>query len=277
MLLRFISFSLLLFGYCTSVFAGAGARVVVADGSLTEIVYALGAEQDLVAVDSTSVYPSEATKLPNVGYLRALSSEGILSVQPDIFLTTQSAGPKKTLDDIQAAGVKLKQINSAYSLAGVLDKIDQVALTFNKTSAAAPIKKRFEKQMNEQVQALKAAFTQSPRVLMFLNMQGNQLMAAGQDTQAQALLDMLGWSNAAEGFRSYKPMSSEAMLAADADLIVVLQHGPTSAELNKMLLMSRAAEQGRLLAIDSSALLGFGIRLPSALAEIRQKLSAAQP
>src|SRR5690554_7864765 len=62
------------------------SRLVTVGGSLTEIVYALGEQKLLIARDSTSTYPEEANALPDVGYMRALSPEGLISVDPSAIL-----------------------------------------------------------------------------------------------------------------------------------------------------------------------------------------------
>ena len=67
-------------------------KVVSTSGALTEILYGLGAEQYLVGVDTTSQWPIEAKKLPQVGYQRALSSEGVLSLMPTHVFVTEDAG-----------------------------------------------------------------------------------------------------------------------------------------------------------------------------------------
>ncbi|MEM8540158.1 MAG: ABC transporter substrate-binding protein, partial [Pseudomonadota bacterium] len=69
-------------------------RVLAIGGAVTEIIYALGEEDRLVGRDSTSVFPPEAQKLPDVGYIRALSPEGVLSVKPDLVLARENNGPK---------------------------------------------------------------------------------------------------------------------------------------------------------------------------------------
>jgi iron complex transport system substrate-binding protein len=72
-------------------------RLVSVNGSVTEVVYALGAQGQLVGVDTTSKYPPETQKLPNVGYQRQLSAEGVLSLQPSLVLVTEDAGPPTAL------------------------------------------------------------------------------------------------------------------------------------------------------------------------------------
>lgn len=65
----------------------AAERIVVAGGSLTELIYAMGAGKRVVGVDETTSYPPETAKLPHIGYWKQLSSEGILSLRPDSVIT----------------------------------------------------------------------------------------------------------------------------------------------------------------------------------------------
>ncbi len=74
------------------------SRLVSIGGSVTEIVYALGAGDKLVARDQTSSYPEEARKLVDVGYMRRLSPEGVLSVNPTGILMLEGSGPPEALE-----------------------------------------------------------------------------------------------------------------------------------------------------------------------------------
>jgi iron complex transport system substrate-binding protein len=75
--------------------------------ALTEIVLCLGAERLLVGVDTTSLYLTAARALPQVGYMRALSAEGVLSLKPTLVIATTAAGPATTLDQLRATGVEV--------------------------------------------------------------------------------------------------------------------------------------------------------------------------
>ena len=87
--------------------ATAAERIVVAGGSLTELIYAMGAGERVVGVDETTSYPPETTKLPHIGYWKQLSSEGILSLRPDSVITWQDAGPQIVLDQLRAQKVNV--------------------------------------------------------------------------------------------------------------------------------------------------------------------------
>jgi iron complex transport system substrate-binding protein len=88
--------------------AADAARLVVAGGALTEIVVALGAGSHIVGVDTTSLYPATlAERLPKIGYLRTLSAEGILSLNPSMLVVSDQAGPPGVLDQLRAVKLSL--------------------------------------------------------------------------------------------------------------------------------------------------------------------------
>ena len=72
-------------------------RIVSIGGSVTEIIHELGEADRLIARDSTSLHPQSITELPDVGYIRRLSPEGVLSVDPDLIVTLDGAGPPEAV------------------------------------------------------------------------------------------------------------------------------------------------------------------------------------
>src|SRR3954467_5258444 len=99
------------------------ARIVSIGGAITEILYALGFEDRLAGVDTTSLYPAAARDKPNVGYMRQLSAEGVLGLNPSLVLAAQGSGPKETMDVLEAAKVPLVLVPETFSEAGLIDKI----------------------------------------------------------------------------------------------------------------------------------------------------------
>src|SRR5579875_2395278 len=87
---------------------GAAQRIVCIGQAYNEIIYALGAQANLVGVDYSSTYPPAITKLPTVGYHRALSAEGILSLHPTMILSDNNIGPDSVVRQLQALRVPMK-------------------------------------------------------------------------------------------------------------------------------------------------------------------------
>jgi ABC-type hemin transport system substrate-binding protein len=98
-------------------------RVVSVGGAITEIIYALGAEKKLVAVDTTSLHPKAALLLPKVGYMRTLSAEGVLSMRPSLVLATSEAGPPPVIAQLKSAGVKLDIVSADHSFDELRNKV----------------------------------------------------------------------------------------------------------------------------------------------------------
>ena len=82
-------------------------RVITIGGAVTEIAYLLGAESTLVGSDTTSYFPPSAEKLSKVGYQRALSAEGILSLEADLIILNEEAGPPSVLAQLKSANQKI--------------------------------------------------------------------------------------------------------------------------------------------------------------------------
>src|SRR5262245_15288290 len=99
------------------------SRIVSVGGAATEILYALGLEARVIAVDTTSLYPARALKeKPNVGYMRQLSPEGVLGLAPTLILAAEGSGPKEAVAVLEAAAVPFVQIPDRFTGDGILEK-----------------------------------------------------------------------------------------------------------------------------------------------------------
>lgn len=262
-------FSLVLFS--SAVFSAE--RVVSIDGSLTEIIYALNAQDALVAVDTTSRYPQAATELPDVGYMRQLSAEGILALSPTLVLASTDAGPDSVFEQLQQAGVRIVRIRNHYSVDGVLNKIQAVADALNKPDAGRALAGSIKQQADAALASIPA--DAAPPAALFILGAGNRgLMAAGSKTQADAMLALLNARNVM-AYNGYKPVSAEAVLQAGPEVVLIANTEAAadtsqaqSAVLNTQLAMTPAFRQQRIHTLDTSLVLGFGPRIGSALEQL---------
>ena len=116
------------------------SRIVSIGGAVTETIYALGLEGRIVGVDTTSLYPAEALKrAPNVGYMRALSAEGILSLKPSWVIAIDGSGPPAALKLVSDAGVPLTMIHDDPSPDGVAAKIETIGKLLGAEEKAAAL------------------------------------------------------------------------------------------------------------------------------------------
>lgn len=254
----------------------AGERIVTIDGSLTEIVFALGKGEEVVARDITSTYPSEALKLPSVGYMRNLSAEGILSLKPTHVLVTADAKPQKVLTQLKEAGVKVTIIKNEYSLAGVLNKVEEVSAALGVSSQGKLLSKEISHSVNEALvrtehyQKMRLS-GQKPRAIFVLNMRQGNMMVAGDGSRANKLMQMIGVDNpVATKIKGYKPLTPEAAIQYNPEFVITMQHNiKSSGGIEKMkssqiLQMTDAGKKGRIVVLDNGDL-SFGPRLGKAL------------
>ncbi|WP_225766194.1 hemin ABC transporter substrate-binding protein [Inquilinus sp. Marseille-Q2685] len=246
-------------------------RIVVAGGDLTEIVYALHAEDRIVGVDTTSLYPPAARERPDVGYLRQLSAEGILSLSPDLVLTTVSAGPPPVLEQIRSAGTPVEILPEAFTAEGVLAKIEGVetALGLPDQGLSQAVRADFA-TVADAVAKLPA----KPRVLFVLSITNGTPLGGGSGTAADGMIRLAGGTNAVGEAERYKPLSPEVVAAAAPELVVIASHavepngGIEKIAALPVFAQTPAARTGRIIAMDSLYLLGFGPRTPQAVRDL---------
>ena len=252
--------------------AAANERVVAIGGDVTEIAYALGAGDQLVARDSTSLHPTAATKLPDIGYMRQLNAEGILAMRPTLVLASAQSKPSLALEQIASSHVKVVTIPADNSLNGIDAKIDAVAQAMGKTIQGDVLRK----QVHDKLASIPEK--QLPvKVLFIMSHGGMTAMAAGQETAADAAIHAAGLQNAMQGFKRYQPMSQEGVIASQPALVLITADGikTLGGEYNVWklpgLAQTPAGKARQLLVVDDMALLGFGLQTPDAILALRTK------
>jgi iron complex transport system substrate-binding protein len=256
-------------------------RIVSVSGATTEIVYALGAEKQLVGTDTTSLFPAAALQTPKVGYMRQLSAEGLLSLKPDAVIGTTEAGPNVVMDQIRSAGVKVELVEADHSWAEVQRKVAAVGRATSRVAQAAALQAKLDAQWAEVIAAVARQTGRKPRAVFILSHSGSP-QVAGEKTAAQAMFRYAGLDNAlitpgsSANFSGYRPMTPEALVTAAPDVIVTTTQGIEAVGgLEKLwqrpgLELTPAYKRRALVALDALYLIGFGPRLPQAVAELHR-------
>lgn len=255
------------------------SRIAAVGGSITEIVYALGEEKSLVARDSTSVYPEAANKLPDVGYIRALSAEGVLGVNPSGILALAGSGPQEAVDVLMKASVPFITVPENFNHEGILEKVRIVGKALGVDAKAEALVASLDADLKA-AEKLTADIPvgKRKRVLFILSMQGGKILASGSGTAADGIIALAGGVNAVDGFSGYKQLSDEAAVTAKPDIILMMDrvgdHAAVSDDLfaNPAIASTPAGEAKSLVRMDGSYLLGFGPRTASAIKELATSL-----
>lgn len=253
-----------------SSFACAAGGIVSLGGSVTEIVYALGKEDQLIATDMSSIYPPEAKELPQVGYYRAISIEGLVSTAPELILASENSGPKEVLDRIAELGIKVQRVSDRSTVESLYERITQIAEVLD-------AKQEGEVLLAEVKAAVEEAMTLSTkpyRATMVVNRTGT-FQAAGGGTSANELMRLAGFENIFADQQSYKPVSKESFLALQPEVIITTTGSvETSGGLEQfsqdpVIVNTPAAVAGRIVVLDDLLALGMGPRLHQAIRQLR--------
>lgn len=259
--------------------AAAQDRILPLGGTVTEIVYALGEQGRLVGRDTTSTWPAEAMHLPDVGYVRTLSPEGVLSVTPDLIVMEAGAGPVETIDTLRGAGVRMVTVPDDYTAEGVAQKIRIVAEALGVTDKGATLAQTVETQIAEAGARVAADTGTKPRVMFILANSGGRLMGSGTDTAAAAIIALAGGENAVTGFSGYKTLTDEAITTAAPDVVLIMDRGDGSLSGTELLthpalINTPAGAKGAVVQMPGLLLLGFGPRTGEAIATLNTALMA---
>lgn len=255
-------------------FAQAPERIVASGGVITEVVYALGQQDKLVGVDSTSQFPAQALKdKADIGYVRALSAEGILSLKPTRVIAIEGSGPPGAVALVKEAGVRLDYVTDDTSPEGVVGKIEQIGRLVGAAEPAKVLAARTRAGF-DQLASLREALPTRRRVLFVLSLQNGRTLVGGRNSTADAIIKLAGGINVADAIEGFKPMGDEAIMAAAPDIIVMMNNGgdhlTTPEQLFALPAFSRtpAAARRNLVAMDGLYLLGFGPRTPAAARDL---------
>ncbi|MGJ7490665.1 heme/hemin ABC transporter substrate-binding protein [Variovorax sp. ZT4R33] len=255
-------------------------RLVTVSGAITEVVYALGAEAQLVGTDTTSLYPPAALQTAKVGYMRQLSAEGLLSLKPDAVIATNESGPPVVLEQVRSAGVKLELIEADHSWAEVQRKVQAVGRAASREAQARELQARLDAEWAQVQQRVAAATGRKPRVLFVLSHSASP-QVSGEKTAAHAVIGFAGGLNCLSGFQGYRPMTAEAMASAAPELILTTRqsieaHGGVDKFWQRPeLALTPAYAKRALIAHDAVRLLGFGPRLPGMIGDLHAQFRSA--
>ena len=255
-------------------------RIVSLGGALTETVIALGHADKIVGVDTTSVYPPNVVKnFARVGYVRQLSAEGILSLEPELIISTNHAGPKMAVEQIKKSGVKFEEFSSEYSVEGTKSYIKRLGEVLGAEPKATEMVGAIDAGIAKAKDVSKS-FKRKPKVLFIYARGARVLNISGHTTSAHAMIELAGAQNAFGDVDGFKPMTSEAVVAAAPDAILMLSRGVDSIGGDAKILelpgiaLTPAGKNKALIVMDDLKLLGFGPRLGDAVLELTNKLKS---
>tara|TARA_Y100000766_G_scaffold183247_1_gene157210 strand:+ start:104 stop:982 length:879 start_codon:yes stop_codon:yes gene_type:complete len=243
------------------------SRIVSIGSSITEIIYFLNSQDQIIAIDITSNFPEDAKKFPSVGYIRNLSAEGLLSTNPSIIISEDDIGPKNIIKQIQDTKTELRIIPEEQTLNGIIQKIQCVGnIIGQQKEAEEKISSEINPVINKIKEIKKEKDLSNIKIMMILSTEGNSTVVAGANTSGDSFIKMLGATNIFESINGWKAVTAETILLKNPDYIIIpekdlhKQSNVNTISENMILKETNAGKNNGYIIKDGMAILGYGPR-----------------
>lgn len=245
-------------------------RIVCIGQAYNEMIYALGAQSNLVGVDYSSTFPEEIKKLPTVGYHRALSAEGILSLKPTLIIHDNNIGPDNVVRQLQSLNIPMKTFQAKNdSPDGAKALLREMGAFFHKEQRAEELCAKIDRDMAAAADTAKK-FPSTPTVaVIHFGRASNVYLIVGNGgggdaSTAGKMVEMAGGKMAIEKRGMQQMTSPEIIAKSNPQVILMTEYGFDrlgSAEQAKTLpgvAETDAAKNGRIYRVSEHELMYFG-------------------
>lgn len=252
-------------------------RIISLSSALSETVYMLGLGGNIVAVDVTSVSPEKIKSLPKVSRNRSVSAEGIISYRPDVVLVPAGDLSRETMVQLKSVGIRVVPIKQEYSAEGALVFIRQVAAALGVKEKGELLAKQTREKINTAVKKVSDNKRKIPKVLFIYARGAGTMSVAGKGSHIDAIIRLAGGKNAIQEFNEFKPYTTEALVKANPDLILMFDFGLSSLGGKEEMLgmpgmaLTNAGKNKKIVTMNGPLLVNFSTRLPQAIEELNQQ------
>ncbi|NGM62219.1 ABC transporter substrate-binding protein [Sphingobacterium sp. SGG-5] len=275
-------YTVLLLMWNAGVFAGE-QRIITLHSAITETVYGLGLGSAVVATDVTSISPKAAAALSRVSKNRSVSAEGLIAFKPTIVLAIAGDVPAAVIQQLTESGIRFVAIRQDFSSKGALKFIQDVADGLDISAVGKTVVERTRVSLERITQTVKeeAKGKPVPRVLFIYARGTGTMSVAGKGSSLDAIISLAGGKNAVQEFSDFKPYTTEALVQANPDIILLFDFGASSLGGKEGILklpgvrITEAGKQERIVTMNPSLLVNFATRLPEAIMELHKAFVAA--
>lgn len=261
-------------------------RIVCISKQYSELIWALGAEQDVVAVDVSSVYPPEVKKLPTVGYHRALSLEGILSAKPTLIMcnSLKSLGPEHIVKQLQDLKIPMKMFESkSEDIEGAKALMKEMGVYFHKEAKADSLCQKLDADMKVAMENGKQ-YTERPKVLVIhFGRASNVYLIITKKSTGGRMMEWAGGEMAISDSSGMRQLSAEVVAKADPDVILLTDFGYDRLGSPEKIMelpgvgSTKAAKNNRIYRIEEHDLVYLGPRSGENILKYQKLIHGNQP
>ncbi|MBN1458793.1 MAG: ABC transporter substrate-binding protein [Armatimonadetes bacterium] len=249
------------------------ARIVSTSPTVTEMLFALGAGDRVVAVTEQCDYPPEAVGLPRIGGFWTPSVEKVLGVNPDLVIA-QRGNPPDFVKVLRKSGVPVFTIDPQ-TMDGIFQSMRQTARLIGKKEAGSAL----IGDMEARLAAVKKRVESVPereRKTAFMVLQVTPLWTAGSGTFLDDAMQAAGARNIAHEVSGWRAFGTESLLVANPDFIVAStmagdpERMRTEIVSNPVLKRLTAVKEESVLLLEADPLMRAGPRIVEAVETMAQ-------
>lgn len=252
------------------------SRVVSLDiaGSIAATIWALGFSETLVGVDQSTTFPGTEDIETVTSGGHTVNAEAIIGLDPDVVITDGSVGPRDVIEQLTDVGIKVVFVENEASFDGAEELTRQVAEVYGAPEVGDDLAAQISDDIDNKIAEISAMVPEDEDDqvrMLFLYLRGNAgvYYMFGSESGADDLISALGGVDVADelGWEGMKPMTDEALVAANPDLILTMSGGIESVDGIQGLLEEKpavavtvAGEHERIVDMEDGLILSFGPR-----------------
>lgn len=252
-------------------------RIVCIAKQYNEIIFALGAEQNLVAVDLSSTYPPEIKNLPTVGYHRALSAEGILATKPTLIIHDNNVGPENVIKQLEELKIPMKVFDAkGEDLESTKALITEMGKYFHRENQADSLNQKLDQELNKAI-ANASQYTTKPKVVIIhYGRASNVYLTITKNSVGGKLIEWAGGEIPLDGERGMQQLSAEVVAQSDPDVILLTDFGydrlGSVEQINTLpgVAGTKAAKNGKIYRVEEHDMVYIGPRTGENVLKLQQ-------
>lgn len=257
-------------------------------GTIAATVFGLGLGENVVGRDLSTGFAG-TEDLPIVTQSgHTLNAEAILELAPTVVLTDTTIGPKEVRQQLREAGIAVVVVSSERRIDTVDDLVIEIAAALGVPTRGEALSARLATEIEDarsEIAAITPAAAADRARMMFLYVRGNANIyyIFGSDSGADSLIEALGGVDVAAeiGWEGMKPMTAEALVAAQPDVLVMMTDGLSSVggidgllERVPALAQTPAGQHRRVVDMADTEILSFGPRSAQIIRALARALYA---
>lgn len=247
-------------------------RIISLSGSITEVLDALGVGPQIIAADVTSDYPSYISQIPKISKNRTVTIESLSAFRPDLVLGIAGEVSQDIQQQLKKLNIPLYLVKQEFSPKGLENFVLSIGHAVKKDKEALILSNKIQKSVKD----LKATTTGKGKKIVFIYARGAGFMSvSGAGTAVDAMIVASGNQNAMKGFKEFKTYNTEAIVAANPDVILLFDFGMSSLGGKQAILkmpglkLTNAGKNQKIVSMDANLLNNYSVRLPQAITELQ--------